>query len=148
MRIFLATLLTLLSISLQAITIKSINYEGMVHISESVALRMLEFQVGDTVDIEAIDKSIQNYFKQGYFDDVWVDENSGKLTYHFKEKAIISKIELKGWKENDSETKEFVIQIKKGSLYDEKKLEAAKKRIEAAISKDGKIDSVVEIEKE
>ncbi len=148
MRIFLATMLALLTVNLSAITIKSINYEGMVHISESVALRMLEFEVGDTIDDKAIDQSIQKYFKQGYFDDIWVDEENGKLTFHFKEKAIISKIELKGWKENDKEIKDNVVQIKKGSLYDEKKLEAAKKRIIEAISQDGKIDTVVEIEKE
>lgn len=148
MRIFLATLLTLLSVNVSAITIKSINYEGMVHISESVALRMLEFEVGDTIDDKAINNSIQKYFKQGYFDDIWVDEEEGAVTFHFKEKAIISKIELKGWKENDEEVQERVVQIKKGSLYDEKKLEAAKKRIIEAISQDGKIDTVVEIEKE
>ncbi len=148
MRIFLATMLALLTVNLSAITIKSINYEGMVHISEAVALRMLAFEVGDTIDDKAIDKSIQKYFKQGYFDDIWVDENDGVLTFHFKEKAIISKIELKGWKENDKEIKDSVVQIKKGSLYDEKKLEAAKKRIIEAISQDGKIDTVVEIEKE
>ncbi|OIP53539.1 MAG: outer membrane protein assembly factor BamA [Helicobacteraceae bacterium CG2_30_36_10] len=148
MRIFLATMLTLLTVNLSAITIKSIKYEGMVHISQTVALRMLEFEVGDTIDDKAIDTSIQKYFKQGYFDDVWVDEEDGALTFHFKEKAIISKVELKGYKENDKDIKDNVVQIKKGTLYDEKKLEAAKKRIIEAISQDGKIDTVVEVEKE
>ena len=148
MRIFLATLLVLLSVNVSATTIKSIKYEGMVHISEAVALRMLEFEVGDAIDEKAINTSIQTYFKQGYFDDVWVDEEEGVLTFHFKEKAIISKVELKGWKENDEDVQNSVVMIKKGSLYDEKKLEAAKKRIIEAISQDGKIDTVVEVEKE
>ena len=56
---------------------------------------------------------------------------------------------LEGWKENDEdEVKGTIIQIKKGSLYNEKKLQDAKKRIIAAISQEGSIDSVVEIEKE
>jgi len=148
MRIFLATMLTLLSINSFAYTIKTINYDGMVHISKSVALRMLPFSIGDDVDDEMIDKSIKKYFKQGYFNDIWVDFEDGVLTYHFKEKALISKVELKGWKEGDKDILDSVVQIKRGSLYDEKKLEVAKKRIIEAISQDGKIDSVVEIEKE
>ena len=148
MKFLLATMLTLLTINLYAITIKSIKYDGMVHISDSVALRMLPFEVGDSVDEKDINKAIKYYFKQGYFDDIWVENEDGDLTFFFKEKSIISKVELKGWKENDKEIIDSVIQIKKGSLYDEKKLEAAKKRVIAAINQDGKIDSVVEIEKE
>ncbi len=148
MRIFLAILLTLITTNIFAMTIKSINYDGMVHISKPVALRMLEFDVGDTIDEKTLNKSIKKYFKQGYFNDVWAEFDDGVLTYHFKEKAIISKIELKGWKENDKDIKDSVIQIKRGSLYDKKKLEAAKKRIMEAIAQDGKIDSVVEIEEE
>lgn len=148
MKIFLAILLTLLAVNSSAYTIKSIKYEGLVHISEPVALRMLKFDVGDTVDDDVIDKAIKAYYDQGYFEDAWVDMKDDELTFYFKEKALISKVELKGWKENDAEVQDTVIKIKKGSLYDEKKLEAAKKRIIEAISQDAKIDSVVEIKKE
>ena len=148
MKIFLATFFTFISLQLHALTIKSINYQGLVHISESVALRMLDFEVGDTVDEKAIDTAIKQYFEQGYFEDVYTEIDEGVLTFHFKQKPIITKVELKGWKENDEEVRDNVVQIKKGTLYDERKLEAAKKRIIEAISQDGKIDSVVEIEKE
>jgi len=146
MKIFLALLLTLLSLNSFANTIESIKFKGMVHISEPVALRMLDFAVGDNVSDEQIHESLKKYYEQGYFKDAWVDLKNGELTYSFEEKALISKIELKGWKESDDEVKDAVIQIKKGTLYDEKKLEAAKKRIIDAISQEGKIDSVVEIE--
>ena len=148
MRIFLAILLTLTTTNIFAMTVKSIDYDGMVHISKPVALRMLKFEVGDTIDEKTLNESIKKYFKQGYFNDIWAEFENGALTYYFKEKAIITKIELKGWKENDKDIKDSVIQIKKGSLYDKKKLEAAKKRIIEAISQEGKIDSVVEIEEE
>lgn len=148
MRIFLASLLVLLAANSFAYTIKSIKYVGMVHMSESVALRMLEFDVGDTVDDEMLDKSIKAYFEQGYFRDAWVDIEDGVLTFHFKEKALISKVELKGWKDDDYWAMNSIVQIKKGSLYDAKKLEAAKKRIINAINQDAKIDSVVEIKTE
>ena len=148
MKIFLATLFTLLAITSHAIQIKSIQYEGMVNLSEPVALRMLDFAIEDEVSQEDIDKAVKKYFKQGYFEDIYVTLQEGVLTFHCKEKPIISKIELKGWKENDEEVRDSVVQIKKGSQYDEKKIEAAKKRIIDAISQEGKIDSVVEIEKE
>lgn len=148
MKNILAALLTLMSMAIYAYEVKEIRYEGMVHISESVALRMLDFEVGENVDDEMVDRAVVKYFKQGYFEDLRADYEDGVLTFVFKEKPIISKIELKGWKESDDEIKDSVIQIKRGSLYDEKKLEAAKKRIIDAISQDGKIDSVVEIETE
>jgi len=148
MKLFTSLLLFLLTTTLFSQTIKTIKFEGMVQLSEPVALRMLPFATGDAIDEEKVNDAIKKYFNQGYFNDIWVEFEDGVLTFYFKEKAIISKVALKGWKENDEEVKTNVIQIKKGTLYDEKKLEAAKKRIIEAISQEGKIDSVVEIETE
>lgn len=144
--LFLAIMLTI-STTLSAFVVKSIKYEGLGQMSEAVALRMLKFDIGDNIEEDAIDAAIKNYFKQEYFEDIWTDfdEDKGVLTFHFKERARISKIELKGWKENDSEVKESVLQLKVGAFYDEKKLEGAKKRIVEAITQEGKIDSVVEV---
>jgi outer membrane protein insertion porin family len=141
-------LLLILALPSLAATIKSINYTGLVHISDSVARQMLPFKAGDEIDEDVIDKAVKTYFKQGYFTDIWVDEEAGALTFHFVEKPVISKIEMQGWKEDDAEVQDALLQIKKGSLYDEKRLEAAKKRIVEALSQEGKIDSVVEIETE
>jgi len=145
MKIFLTLFFIYFTTSLYADVVKSIKFEGIVHISETVALRMLPFEKGDDIDVEDVDIAIKKYFKQGYFNDIWTEFEDGHLTFYFKEKAIISQVELKGWKENDEDVKESVIQIKKGTLYDEKKIEAAKKRIIEAISQEGKIDSVVEV---
>jgi len=145
MKIFLLLFVILYTNTLFAQVVKSINYDGMVHISETVAIRMLPFEKGDDIDVEYVDKAIKKYFAQGYFNDIWTEFDDGVLTFYFKEKAIISQVELKGWKESDDDVKESVIQIKKGTLYDEKKIEAAKRRIIDAISQEGKIDSVVEV---
>ena len=40
----------------------------MVHMSKSVALRMLDFGIGDEVAEKKIDMAIKKYFEQGYFD--------------------------------------------------------------------------------
>ena len=147
MKIFLSFLLVVLTTNIYAQVVKTIEYSGLVHLSKPVALRMLGFSQGDNIDKEMVDKAIKKYFDQGYFNDIWTEfDENGKLTFYFKEKAIISQVKLKGWKENDDEVKESVIQIKKGTLYNEAKLEAAKKRIIDAISQEGKIDSVVEVE--
>ncbi|HIC12834.1 MAG TPA: outer membrane protein assembly factor BamA [Sulfurimonas sp.] len=145
MKIFLPLFLVFFTLNLFAQTLDSIKFEGIVHISKPVALRMLTFEKGDEINMKMVDDAIKIYFKQGYFNDIWVELNGGDLTFFFKEKAIISQIELKGWKDNDEEIQDAVVQIKKGSLYDEKLLQDAKKRIIEAISQEGKLDSVVEI---
>lgn len=148
MKLFQAASALLLSLPLFATTITDIKFVGMVHISESIAKSMLKVEVGDELDVENVDKSIKAFFDQGYFTDIWADEENGVLTFHFVEKPIISKIKMSGWKESDKEVQESLLQIKKGALYDEKRLQAAKKRIIEALSQEGKIDSVVEIETE
>ncbi|MBU1927811.1 outer membrane protein assembly factor BamA [bacterium] len=148
MRILSAIFLLLLTTHVYATVIKSIEYNGMVHMSEPVATRMLGFKVGEDVNEDMINSAIKKYFEQGYFNDVWAEIKGDILVFSFKEKPIISQVELKGWKEDEEGIKDSVVQIKKGTLYNEKKLEAAKKRIIEAINQKGKIDSVVEIEKE
>lgn len=148
MKLFQAASALLLSLPLFATTITDIKFVGMVHISESIAKSMLKVEVGDELDVENVDESIKTFFDQGYFTDIWADEENGVLTFHFVEKPIISKIKMSGWKESDKEVQESLLQIKKGALYDDKRLQAAKKRIIEALSQEGKIDSVVEIETE
>ena len=148
MKIILASFMFVFTTSLMSNVINTINFDGMHQISPTVALRMLKFEKGDYVNEEIIDTAIKNYYRQGYFTDIYADVDGDVLTFHFTEKPIISKIELKGYKENDDKVIESIIQIKKGSLYNEKRLESAKKRIMEAMSQDGKIDGVVEIQKE
>ena len=149
MKLFLPLFLFIFTTNIYGQLIKTIKYDGLVHLSENVALRMLTFETGDDIEVEDVDSAIKKYFEQGYFNDIWTELEDGELTFYFKEKAIISKVVLSGWKEDEDEDEQSaIVQIKKGSLYDETKLEAAKKRIIEAISQDGKIDSVVEIQKE
>ena len=148
MKNILASFILLLTTSLMSNVINTINFNGMHQISQSVALRMLDFENGDYVNEEILDKAIKNYYGQGYFTDIYADVDGDVLTFYFTEKPIISQIELKGYKENDEKALESIIQISKGSLYNEKKLQDAKKRIVEAMSQDGKIDGVVEIQKE
>ncbi len=129
-------------------TVEKVQYDGLVHISEGVADQLLVQKPGMPLERSKVDDTIKTFFKQGYFKDIYATYQGGVLTLHFVEKPIISRIELKGWKENDEDTLRDIVQLKKGTLYDPEKLEAAKKRIIAALSQEGKIDSVVEVETE
>ena len=127
-------------------TIEAIHYDGLVHISAAVAKQLNPVKIGEPLDPVTVDKAIKNFFEQGYFEDIWADEENGVLTFHFKEKPVISKVELKGFKENDEEAKKSLLQIEKGSLFDPRRIESARKRIVDALNQEGKIDSVVEVE--
>jgi outer membrane protein insertion porin family len=136
----------LLSAAVENIT--TIKYDGMVHISQAVAKQLNEVKIGEPLDPARLDKTIKTFFDQGYFEDVWAEQTEGTVTFYFKEKPIISKVELKGFKENDEEAQKSLLQIEKGVLYDAKRIEGAKKRIVEALNQEGKIDSVVEVETE
>ena len=148
MKIVFLILAFLLGINLNAEKIKEINYEHLFHISNDVAKRMVDLDVGEELDNNKIDGAIKKYFDQGYFEDIYVTNEDGNLTFHFKEKPVISKIEIKGYKDDDKDFLNDTVMIKRGALYDEKKVDAAKKRIIESLNHDGKIDSVVEVEKE
>jgi len=142
-------ILALLSITtLQATTIKDIQFDGLIHISDAIAKEIINIKSGDTLDPAAVDESIKKLYSQQYFEDIWVEEKSGILIYHLKEKPVIAKVELSGLsKEKNEETLQRA-GIKKGDIYDETKIKSVKNRIEKDLESKGYFDSVVEIENE
>ena len=77
--------------------IKKIKFDGLLHLSPSVAKEVAGIREGETVDAEQIDESVKNLYSQGYFKDVWVEKKgNGVLVYHFDEKPAISKVTVKG----------------------------------------------------
>jgi len=144
--IFLALILS--ATFLQAKTVNDVQFDGLIHLSDPVALESLGFEVGDRLSEKKIDQSIKRFYKFGYFTDIYVTEKNGVLIYHFSEKSVISHIEVDGYGQGDEEENTELLQIKKGSLYDKKKIEKAKKRLIEAISQEGYIDTIVEVEVE
>ena len=123
-----------------------IKFEGLAHLSSSSAKEIAGIRVGDTITAENINESIKNFFEQGYFKDVWVDQNGGTLVYHFKEKLAISNVSIKGYGSGD-DGKELVagIGVKKGDLYDERRIKKATKTLIAKLEAQGYYDSVVDV---
>lgn len=128
-------------------SITSIEYKGLLHLSHDMATEVSGVRVGDEFDINAIDQSLKNFYKQGYFSDIWVSATqSGGLIYTFKEKSVISKLAMNGYSSDDEEEALFIeMGLRKGDLYDIKKVERAKKRLIKKIEAEGYYDTVVEV---
>ncbi len=124
--------------------VTQIKFEGLAHLSRSVALEIADIRIGDQMDSDKINESIKNFFEQGYFEDVWVDQQGGALIYHFEEKKSIANIQVKGYGDDGEELLKS-IGLKKGDLYDEARIRKAKKMLNAGLESKGNYDSVVEV---
>ena len=126
--------------------ITQIKFEGLAHLSPSVAMEIADLRIGDQMDPAKIDESIKKFFEQGYFEDIWVDKQGGVLIYHFKEKVAIANIQVKGYGSGDDGEKLLkTIGLKKGDLYDETRIKVAKKTLISRLESQGNYDSVVEV---
>jgi len=126
--------------------VTKIQFEGLASLSSTAAIEVADIHVGDQITVARINQSIQNFFQQGYFKDVWVDQQGGKLIYHFKEKVAIANLQIKGFGSGD-EGKNLLatIGLKKGDLYDTTRIKKAKKMIISRLEAKGNYDSVVEV---
>ncbi|MBD3790139.1 MAG: outer membrane protein assembly factor BamA [Campylobacterales bacterium] len=126
--------------------VTQVKFEGLSHLSPNVAMEIADIHVGDEMNAMKINESIKNFFSQGYFKDVWVDQNGGVLTYHFQEKVAIANLEIKGYGSGDDADKLLKsIGLKKGDLYDAARVKKAKKEIISKLESEGYYDTVVEV---
>ncbi|MBL0686523.1 MAG: outer membrane protein assembly factor BamA [Sulfurospirillum sp.] len=141
----LLILMILIVSFLQATVVKSLKFDGMIHLSEEVASEMVGIKEGDLVDIEIIDEAVKVFYKQGYFEDIWVEEISkGEIVFYFKEKPTVAKIELEGIGKNDKEKVLNFLGIKKGEVYDTQKAALSELRVNKFYEAQGYFDTVVE----
>jgi len=137
---------TLLGVFLFAQKITHIKFEGLSQLSHTAALEVADVRVGDSMDADKINQSIKNFFEQGYFKDVWVDKRGGRLIYHFKEKVAISNIKIKGYGTGtDGEKLLSSTGLKKGDLYDTRRVKRAKEKLISQLETQGYYDTVVEV---
>jgi outer membrane protein insertion porin family len=126
--------------------VTQIKFEGLEHLSPSVAMEIADIHVGDNVDAVKINESIKNFFSQGYFQDVWVDKEGGALVYHFKEKMSIANVDIKGYGTgNDGKELLTNIGLKKGDLFDNRRVFKAKQALITKLEAQGYYDTVVEV---
>ncbi|MDM5271306.1 outer membrane protein assembly factor BamA [Sulfurovum sp. zt1-1] len=126
--------------------ISQIQYVGLAHLSPSMATEVSGIQVGDEMDIAKINQSVKNFYAQGYFEDVWVESKGNALIYHFKEKVAIANLEIKGFGTGDEGEKLLASTgLKKGDLYDQRRVKEAKKALISNLESQGYYDTVVEV---
>ncbi|BAF69521.1 outer membrane protein assembly factor BamA [Nitratiruptor sp. SB155-2] len=134
--------------ALHAQTIQSIEFEGLMHLSPTIAKEMIGIHEGETLDMEKIDEAVKKFYAQGYFKDIWVEQKDGKIIFHFVEKPLIAGIEVLGYLENKEDEINDILGLKKGDIYDEKVIERAKENIKRKARSEGYFDTVVEVDTE
>lgn len=145
----IAILCLIVATSLCSATLRSLKFDGMIHLSPQSASELIDMKVGDSVDIEKIDKAVKILHKQNYFEDVWVEDlGQGDLVFYVKEKPVIAKVDFVGISDSDKEEMDKLAGIKKGEVYDEQKAELSKQKIIKFYEDKGYFDTVVEIKKE
>ena len=131
---------------LSAQKVTQIKFEGLAHLSPTTAKEIAGIRVGEEINAGKINSSIKNFFAQGYFKDVWVDQQGGVLIYHFKEKLAIANVDIKGYGTGDDGMKLLEgIGLKKGDLYDERRVKKAKRTLIAKLESQGYYDTVVDV---
>ncbi len=131
---------------LHAQTVKALKFDGLLHLSDDIAKEITGVHPGEPLDIEKIDEAIHKLYDQGYFKDIWVTEERGVVTFHFKEKPVISQIVISGYGENKRDELLSMIGLHKGDIYDERKVRRAKELIRSSVENEGYFDTVVESE--
>lgn len=128
--------------------VTQIKFKGLAHLSPTVAKEIAGIHVGDEIESEKINDSVKNFFLQGYFKDVWVDRQGSVLIYHFEEKVAIANVDIKGYGSGDDGKKLLDgIGLKKGDLYDERRVKKAKKALMSKLESQGYYDTVIEVSK-
>ena len=126
--------------------VQSVEYDGLTRMSPLVAGELTGVQKGKEVDIETIDSSIKTLYSQGYFEDIWIENQNGVLTYHFKELPVIAQITFTGYSDSDQEDVMKKLGVKVGDTYHIEKVLESKKVVIEGLEEDGYVNTVVETE--
>lgn len=124
-------------------TIKSITYNGLLHLSPNAAAEITRLKVGSVIDDEISNRAIKALYSQGYFKDIYIEDNNGNVVVNVKEKPTIARIEILGVVTNDEKAINTVIGIKKGQMYDARAANTAKERVRQFYEAKGYFDTVV-----
>ena len=103
----LAFLLVLAVRPAEAITpfvVKDIRVEGVQRTEAGTVFSYLPIKVGDTVDDEKVAAAVKALFATGFFRDVRLEVEDNVLLVIVQERPTISKVEITGNKEFDSDT--------------------------------------------
>ncbi len=127
-----------------ATTVKSVSFKGLVHISPQMATEISAINVGEQFSYEKGNKAIQKLFAQGYFEDIWIEEEDGNIIINVKEKPTIAYVEVKGVSDDDAKNIKAMLGVNKGMVYDKNIIKIAKTSIIKYYEAKGYFDTIVE----
>lgn len=142
-------LTALLPIGLSAVTIQTLQLEGLHQISPVTAKMKLRVREGGEFSLEKVDQSIVNLYRTGYFQQIeaYWDPDRRVLKFRFIEKPTIGKIKFKNVPEDLRKLmEEQGILLRQGQLYSPTAIEKMKRFIEEYYRAKGYLGTFVEVE--
>ncbi len=123
--------------------VKSVTFNGLLHLSPQIAKEISGIKVGQEFNYEVGDRAIKKLFRQGYFKDIWIEEDNGNIIVNVQEKPTIALIEISGVSEDDEKNIKSILGINKGMVYDKSIIKVAKTRIVKFYEAKGYFDTIV-----
>lgn len=143
-KVLFISLLFISALNAQIIT--SITFKGLVHLSKDTAIDISGLKIGEDLTGEISDQAIKKLYDQGYFKDIFIEQNDGDVILNFKEKPSIAKLDIDGIVTNDKKAIDGILSIKQGQMYDKLSIDRAKERIRQFYEAKGYFDTVVGVE--
>ncbi|MDH5245866.1 MAG: outer membrane protein assembly factor BamA [Betaproteobacteria bacterium] len=93
-----------LALGMTPFVVKDIRVEGVQRTEAGTVFSYLPIKVGETVDDEKVAAAVKALFATGFFRDVRLEEQDGVLLVVVQERPTISKVDISGNKEFDTDT--------------------------------------------
>src|SRR4249920_3173078 len=134
-RALIALLFALAPALASAITpfvVKDIRVEGVQRTEAGTVFSYLPIKVGDTIDDEKVAAAIKALFATGFFRDVRLEVEDGVLLVIVQERPTISKVDISGNKEFDTDTLKKALKeigVADARIFDRSALDRAEQEI-------------------
>ena len=140
--------LYLISHSMSSQSFQEVKFEGLTQISQNVALETLKLEKPNQYHESLINQAIKRFYAFKYFNNIWVTDENNILTFHFEEKPFITKLTISGYKTREDEIEALYssMNLKKGTMYTNDKIQRAKEALLLELEREGYINSVVEVD--
>lgn len=102
----------------KAVQITEIETVGLKRIERDAVLEKIQSKVGKELSDEQVRSDIENLFSMGYFNDIQVSKNGGKLTYQFVERPVVVEVLFEGNEKIKTSDLEDVVKVKKWSILE------------------------------
>jgi outer membrane protein insertion porin family len=112
--------------------VKDIRVEGVQRTEAGTIFSYLPIKVGDTVDDEKVALAVKALFATGFFRDVRLEGEDGVLVVVVQERPTVSKVELSGNKEFDTDTLKKALKeigVAEARIFDRSALDRAEQEI-------------------